>query len=181
MREKIEKILKKVWWSLFSLLTLVGGILTGFPICSNNYVYVMANDTPTERNCRINIIQKDKECNKCSTLSEKEPIAITFNINTVREYLIDPSQYAKNENEKNENKKTIIDYVCEYISEGLLIILSEMIGLMSFLVCKLILLKRKICDKIFDEVITPTIEEIIDEEKDYMKTELKKWIKNQMK
>lgn len=46
MDKKIKKFLKKIWWFMFSLLTLVGGILTGFPVCNNNYVYVTANDTP---------------------------------------------------------------------------------------------------------------------------------------
>ena len=106
---------------------------------------------------------------------------MSFNIKIVREYLIDASQYAKNDNEKNESRKTIIDYICDYISEGLLLILSDIIGLMILIVCKLILLKRKICNKIFDDVVTSVVEEIIEEEKDGMKEELKKWIKNQSK
>ena len=71
---------------MFSLLTLVGGILTGFPVCNNNYVYVTANDTPTEHICRRRVSQNPKECNACSTASEKEPITMSFNINIVREY-----------------------------------------------------------------------------------------------
>ena len=74
---------------MFSLLTLVGGILTGFPVCNNNYVYVTANDTPTEHICRRRVSQNPKECNTCSTASEKEPITMSFNIKIVREYLID--------------------------------------------------------------------------------------------
>lgn len=181
MDKKIKKFLKKIWWFMFSLLTLVGGILTGFPVCNNNYVYVTANDTPTEHICRRRVSQNPKECNTCSTASEKEPITMSFNIKIVREYLIDASQYAKNDNEKNESRKTIIDYVCDYISEGLLLILSDIIGLMILIVCKLILLKRKICNKIFDDVVTSVVEEIIEEEKDGMKEELKKWLKNQSK
>ena len=181
MNTKIKKFLKKIWWFIFSLLTIAGGILTGFPVYNNNYVCVTANDATTERICRRRVFHNAKECNTCSTASEKEPITISFNINIVREYLIDPSQYAKNENEKNESKKTIIDYVCDYISEALLLVLLDIIGLMILIVCKLILLKRKICNKIFDDVVTPVVEEIIEEEKDGMKEELKKWIKNQSK
>ena len=63
MDKKIKKFLKKIWWFMFSLLTLVGGILTGFPVCNNNYVYVTANDTPTEHICRRRVSQNPKECN----------------------------------------------------------------------------------------------------------------------
>ena len=79
MDKKIKKFLKKIWWFMFSLLTLVGGILTGFPVCNNNYVYVTANDTPTEHICRRRVSQNPKECNTCSTASEKEPITMSFN------------------------------------------------------------------------------------------------------
>lgn len=180
MDKKIKKFLKKIWWFMFSLLTLVGGVLTGFPVCNNNYVYVTANNTPTEHICRRRVSQNPKECNTCSTASEKEPITMSFNINIVREYLVDPAQYSrKDEKRENEENKMIIDYVFDYIIQGAEIVIISTISLIIYAYEELVKLKRKIIKKIIDEIIEPAITELIDEEKENWKDDLKKYIKNQ--